>query len=548
MFRIVNLRNNIVWPDEKGESERIFENGDDAAKAAKYLNEIASGLHGWQIYVPRAHELSPYGSSDDLRNWFEGNPRIHPEDKWQVRKILKNEDWKKIQAEKIATGTFKPVPWHTHPKWIEWSAKAPQCDHFVHCSIKDQNAIAYTKNAEAGQMDIRTRISPSKYFEKFVKGAPSDYYISEWLAIWTKYVSASELKFATTRSEIRKVYELGPDSCMSGERGLWGSSIHPVEAYAAGDLAIAYLLRRNGRINARAVVWPEKKLIGRQYGGDATLLANLLKGEGYTSAGSFENARLLAIDAEPYTKKQFTFICPYIDPPSQYISFDENEKVLRLHNKKAAGRLGANTQGGYVAFPLPFLSEFSGRKFCSISDPPVTVYVSQKKTQIWATSEVSEHAYSCYLKCRVYSRKDCFPTPIMVDSGVILVSPFALDKLKIIKCGYYGYNVFYQETENVVVGYEPDGSLIRERWHKNAPSFLCGEKRYAVALRSRLPWTSVLTADIEHRHPTSRKLGLPPATYPCRVTRENADLYLRRAFFDPTGKWAVKPLAEGPRE
>jgi len=195
-----------------------------------------------------------------------------------------------------------------------------------------------------------------------------------------------------------------------------------------------------------------------------------------------------------------------------------------------------------VAFPLPFLSDFSGKKFSSASDPPMIVYISQKKTQTWAQSEVKEHAYTCFLRCRVYSRKDCPPTPVMTAGGNIsFVSPFALDKLKIIKCGYYGCSVFYQETENVVVGYEPDGSLIRERWCGEARrwAFVYGERYYATWLRSRLPWASIYPANEEHRHLFSRVLTLGPATYPCRVTRENADQYLRRAFIDPTGKWAV---------
>ena len=214
MFRIVNLRTNIVWPDEKGESERIFKNGEEAAEAAKNLNTVSE--LGWNIYVPRAHELNPHGARADLQDWFEGDVRVRREDKWQVRKILSSEDWRKLQAEKIASGAFKPVPWASHPKWIEWSSKSPQCDHFIHCSTKDENAIAYTKNEEAGSMDIRTRISPSKYFEKFVSAEYRDRYVPLWLAAWAKYISAVELKFASTREEIRHVYEIGPDSCMSG--------------------------------------------------------------------------------------------------------------------------------------------------------------------------------------------------------------------------------------------------------------------------------------------------------------------------------------------
>ena len=399
----------------------------------------------------------------------------------------------------------------SHPKWIEWSSKSPQCDHFIHCSTKDENAIAYTKNEEAGSMDIRTRISPSKYFEKFVSAEYRDLYVPEWLLAWTKYISAVELKFASTREEIRHVYEIGPDSCMSGPSSKFfhrKEGPHPAEAYAAGDLAIAYTIRKNGKINSRALVWPEKKVGGRRYGSEANLLGDLLKAEGYyQQAPSFENARLLLIDAVPYTKKPMTFVCPYIDSPSQYVSCHEEEKVLRLHDRKAEGRVSGNTQAGYLAFPLPFLSDFSGKIFCSASDPPVTVFVSQRKTEIWATSEASEHAYTCCLKNRLYSKKKCPPTLVMVGDFITCVCPYALDKLTIIKCDFYGCNVFRKDTENVVTGYEPDGSFIRERWSYpaiRAFTFCYGEHKFALWLKSNLPWVPVWPAHDEHRHPTSR--------------------------------------------
>ena len=108
MFRIVNLCTNIVWPDEKGESEKIFEDGDEATEAAKNLNSLKA--LGWNIYVPRAHKGIATGTRDDLGGWFEGDVRIDRRDKWQVRKITNEENWRKIQAEKMANGTFKPVP------------------------------------------------------------------------------------------------------------------------------------------------------------------------------------------------------------------------------------------------------------------------------------------------------------------------------------------------------------------------------------------------------------------------------------------------------
>ena len=513
-------------------------------RAAENLNSLLA--RGWTIYVPLAHELRPEGTRSQLSSWFEEDVRIRGSDKWQVRRIMKDEDWRKLQASKIESGNFKPVPWSTHPKWIEWSSKSPQCDHFVHCSTKDDNAIAYTKNEEAGRMDIRTRISPSKYFEKFAGAEYRDLYVKEWLALWTKHINSIELKFATTREEIRHVYETGPDSCMSGPASKFfrkEKSPHPVEAYAGGDLAIAYTEKKNGKISSRAVVWPEKKIIGRRYGNDANILFDLLKAQGYGN-GLFENARLLMIDAQPYTKKPCTFLCPYIDAPTQYVSYEEKDKTLKLHDKRKDGRVAGNTQAGYLAFPLPFLSDFSGKSFYPSNDPPARVFVGQRKFETWALSESHEHAYICYISKRLYSKKNCPPTLMMAGGhSIVSVSPYV--ERKIVKCGFFDSPVFFGETKLVVVGYEPDGSLIKERWSYQAIrnyTFVYGEQHYAIWTRTNFPWAlGTVPANEEHKYATSKASKIQPATYPCRVTRENVHRYLRRVVFDPSGepKWAI---------
>jgi hypothetical protein len=82
------------------------------------------------------------------------------------------------------------------------------------------------------------------------------------------------------------------------------SSIHPCRIYAAGDLAVAYMVRKD-EITARALVWPEKKIYGRIYG-DETRLLDLLDTAGYRE-GSLNGARMLRIPDSG------GFVCPYID-------------------------------------------------------------------------------------------------------------------------------------------------------------------------------------------------------------------------------------------
>ena len=73
--------------------------------------------------------------------------------------------------------------------------------------------------------------------------------------------------------EIERVYLEGPTSCMSYEAGDEDirESIHPVRVYGAGDLAVAYMRNARGKINARTICRPEKKVYGRLYGASGRL-------------------------------------------------------------------------------------------------------------------------------------------------------------------------------------------------------------------------------------------------------------------------------------
>ena len=108
-----------------------------------------------------------------------------------------------------------------------------------------------------------------------------------------------------------------PSSCMSHSKGAFDTDeYHPVYVYGAGDLALAYLERR-GKIIARALCWPEKKVVGRRYG-DIDRLQDRLVAEGWQldsndssasgrGSGLLDGARLLRIqDGDCY-------VMPYID-------------------------------------------------------------------------------------------------------------------------------------------------------------------------------------------------------------------------------------------
>ena len=68
---------------------------------------------------------------------------------------------------------------------------------------------------------------------------------------------------ASTPDEIERVYaERSIDSCMTGRTG--------ARAYGAGDLAIAYLADpETNTVLARAICWPDRKILGPVYSGPA---------------------------------------------------------------------------------------------------------------------------------------------------------------------------------------------------------------------------------------------------------------------------------------
>jgi hypothetical protein len=134
----------------------------------------------------------------------------------------------------------------------------------------------------------RETIKPGRYLTTFYPHLTPDEVTG-----WARKVDVvNEVQFATTADDMVRVYTAGPSSCMSyGASNFKG--VHPVKAYAGGDLAVAYFADPTGKPTARALVWPEKKLYGRAYG-DPERLQRALQKLGYTS-GSLRGAKLAGV-------------------------------------------------------------------------------------------------------------------------------------------------------------------------------------------------------------------------------------------------------------
>jgi hypothetical protein len=212
---------------------------------------------------------------------------------------LSSDAWKARELGRFADGTYTALPWADLP------SSSLTAEHFAHISTEDDAKISYTQDAAKGQGDIQTRVRPGKYLTQYyseVFDAPT---IARMAAEFSnQYGENNVLLFADTADEIERVYVNGPDSCMAKPAGYFDSSVHPCRIYAAGDLALAYMVRKD-EITARALVWPEKKIYGRIYG-DETRLLDLLDIAGYRS-GPLEGARMLRIP------ESGGFVCPYID-------------------------------------------------------------------------------------------------------------------------------------------------------------------------------------------------------------------------------------------
>jgi hypothetical protein len=233
-----------------------------------------------------------------------------------------------------------------------WSGKISTIlGHYAHISTSDPTKIAYTPSPQYGERNRKTVIRPGRYLKQFYPHL-SDPEIATLVGDMGRDYSEYDLKFAVTPDEIEEVYTNGPDSCMSKSASSYESSEHPVRVYGDSDLQLAYLsLKKSERITARALVWPEKKRIGRIYG-DELRLKKMLSDLGYTQAS--ENGKDL-IGAKFRRIHDGNWpdhhIMPYIDGTQAYRIVDKNWLVISDCGDEAGYTHGLDVDdpgGGYV--------------------------------------------------------------------------------------------------------------------------------------------------------------------------------------------------------
>jgi hypothetical protein len=287
--------------------------------------------------------------------------------KFQLRPVpVSTTEWHQRELGRFADGTYTPLPWNgfclaaliSPQDWKgtwEVGYRSPEAEHhYPHMSEKSPGNIAFTETDAKGQADVQTIMKPGRYLKRYyprlgeadVKRLANDLLVK---------FGTVQLKFATTEDEIEAVYTNGPASCMSHRADREFSACggyHPVRIYAAGDLALAYLVPSSAsspdmeedsdipRASARVLCWPAKKLHGRIYG-DVQKMGHMIREAGYKEAEGwyFEGAKLIK---KFCPRSKIRLIMPYID--GDYKSVLDCGNHLEIH---CDGNICAEVTGGY---------------------------------------------------------------------------------------------------------------------------------------------------------------------------------------------------------
>jgi hypothetical protein len=386
---------------------------------------------------------------------------------WLADEIEQDAAWKAREASRFEDGTYTKLPWADAPWFKEEHERR---NHFAHVSTTDQGMIAYTPTDSYGREGRKTRISPGKYLTQYfysnlyceprqetgalnVHGNKVTCDALSWYArnFSLTYGTAETLKFATTPDEIVSVYINGPDSCMSKGMDDFNCDGHPCRIYGAGDLALAYTQETGGRITARALVWPDKKLVGRIYGDDMTLQM-LLEEQGYAKSNwdALVGAKMLKIRA-----RNNTYVMPYIDSHDngcfhvsdcgEYLIIGEGDDEM-FDASNTNGLSGEQRSRGY-----DYICDHCNEG----TDDPVPVYVLNRRHRevehLWCEGCADGNTYICESNHQTYA--DSVPA-ITTAGGDTIATHNTVDDY--FQCSVDGE---YYHNDESAGSYEDEGTV-----------------------------------------------------------------------------------------
>lgn len=297
----------------------------------------------------------------------------------QPRRMSQAPDWRARQRDRIASGELEALP-------AKWDLP-PIEDHFAHLDKTDPTKIAFTEDEKLGVIDRVTATSPGRYLSRFYPDIDDDRRRKLIAAIDPN----GDIIFGFKPEDFEYVYLNGPGSCMDSKHEFPKAQVWPTSIYGAGDLAIAYSKNRQGRIQSRAVVWPEKKLFGRVYG-DVQRFKSALESEGYTSLwdvaahssiGHFHGAKLLKIESET---QPGWFIAPYFDNIRNAV--DRGDHFVAVEKVEPGDiYIGGSTQGVCQLYRI--CPKAGGSRL--LSDFAFVNGVNEQ----WSDAAIRQYAFTC---------------------------------------------------------------------------------------------------------------------------------------------------------
>ena len=295
MFNVLNLSTGEFLKNDNG-SIRTFESGESAATIAAGYSESM----GQKFQVRRA-----------------------------VVRQVEESDWRERERLRFESG------WYESPSWLSSCPVVLSPEHYLHVSRIDRASIAFTKSPDRGLADIQTRISVFGYLTQYCNFSESD--ARFWAGVHAENYAPNCLKFARTADQIIDIYqrgarESGVSSCMTHDLRDYASSVHPLTPYGDSDLALAFLESDEGKVIARCIVWPERKIRSRLYG-DFDKLARALSDAGFVE-GSLEGARIRRI-ADSDTGR---LVLPYLDSVRRVKKLDSDWLLISSRGNVVADR------------------------------------------------------------------------------------------------------------------------------------------------------------------------------------------------------------------
>lgn len=283
---------------------------------------------------------------------------------------FRNPEWRTREARRILSAEYNGLP-------SAWAHLEPIQDHYAHVSYTNTALIAFTPDASKGELDIQVTMKAGRYLTKFYPTMAPD----EVRRLAAVIEADLELHFAVTADEIVKAYLNGPSSCMSHPKSHYSGHIHPGAVYGDSDLQLAYL-KRGDRVTDRCLVWPERKVYGRVYGGADGRIETALQKAGYSEGTSraFRGAKIRCIPNE----NGGGYIMPYIDGPGSVDKLSDEWFAID-------GDINASSTSGVI-------DDHSGQAYCEYHDDYFDedeMIFLEDISQTWHNSTIGDAAFYC---------------------------------------------------------------------------------------------------------------------------------------------------------